>query len=130
MQAVGQREDHFAAVACKRLQVVRRPERMGEEILPARVGGEVVAAPVDDAALLVTLDQPVVARDAGAVEAGADDALLLQVLQEVDADHLLELRLQVGQPEDVMIKRRATGLGDKPVAAHARLLAIGPLAVS
>src|SRR5205823_1082365 len=68
LQPVGQAEDELAAVMLKGAVSLTGCERVGEEVLLAGVAAEVVTAPVNDAVGLMTLDKPIVARHAGAVE--------------------------------------------------------------
>ena len=71
-------------------------ERVLEDILPAGVGGEVVAPPVGAVGRVVTLDDAVVLRDAGVVEAGANGQLFFQVLDHVDLQQPLQRAFGVG----------------------------------
>src|SRR5262245_34564233 len=72
LEPVWQVEYELAAVGPECSRGVAGADRMGEQVLPARVRGEIVALPVDDAAGFVALDKAVVLGNPGAVEAGPD----------------------------------------------------------
>ena len=127
LKAIGQGEDDLATVVLEVIVVVAGAERMGEQVLPAGVAGEVVALPVDDVAGFMSFNQPIVSGDAGAVETRTGDTLLPDVLGDIDAEHLLQLFVGVRQLQDFVIERRPGRGGHEPVATDIRQLALGRL---
>ena len=107
---------------------VERAEREPRELGAAVLGLEVVALPVVlPLARLVTLDHPVLPRDAAAREARAGDPLEAGS-EEVVGDRHPQLALQdpgvLRQLEQGVVERRPGGRGDEPVGADDRQ--VGP----
>jgi len=120
VKPVRQREDGLAARVLEGLIGERHgAEREGEDVPTVRqehaigpfheVRGrlvEVVGPPVHAVDGVVALEDAVEARDAGAAEADADDALLLDVRGGVGPDLAFEFVQVERQLQDVVIKRR------------------------
>ena len=118
LQAVGQVEDDLAAGVLKRVAAGSGTEGMLEEVLPADVVGEIVAAPVGAVAAVMAFDEAVVSSDAGAVEAGPDHVVVLDVGQDIDVEQAFQAAIGAGQLQEIMVEGRPGGGGDEPVAAH------------
>ncbi len=134
LEAVGQAEDGLAAGVLEVGVAEAGAERVGEEVAAVRQqqfalaevlrdGVEVVGAPVVAVHGVVPLQHAVVARDAGAEEAGPRHSLLLDVQPDVHAELPLQLREAGRHLEQVVVERGPRGGGHEPVEAddrHAR----------
>src|SRR6185503_16009269 len=90
LEAVGEREDHLAAIVLEGVRAVARAKRELEEVLLALVAAEVIRRPQVAGRDAVALDHAVVARDARVLEARALDVEAGDVLLDVGADLLLQ----------------------------------------
>jgi len=120
---VGQAEDDLAGVG---LEI----ERIGKDVLSAAVVGEVEADPERSAAAgrdLVTLDHPVVERDARVGETRSPHPLAGDVLLDVDAELLLQSGQGLWDTDHVVVERRLGAAVREPVAALDGHVALGQL---
>ncbi len=104
VQAVGQVEDDLAAGVLEAGGA--GAERVFEDVLAVRVVAEVVALPVGAVGGGVAFEDPVVAGDAGAVEAGANRVVVAQVGFDVHLEQPLQRACRRRQVEEVVVERR------------------------
>ena len=130
LHAVRHGEDHLAGVVLEGVHEPLlidgpRPERIGEDILAADVGLEVVAHPeVLASSAQVALGHPVVQRDARAAHREADHvvrlglARVVDVVGDVDAEASGQVVEGVRRVGHDVVERSAAGGVEHPVGAH------------
>src|SRR5690606_30735989 len=102
LEAVGEREDGLAAVFLEVELAVARAERELVEALAALVAGKVIRGPEVTGRDGVALDQPVIARHAGLLEARTLGDELLEVGERVEAELRLQFAEGVGELQELV----------------------------
>ena len=93
---------------------------MLEQILPAGVAGEIVAAPQGAVGGVMAFEEAIVLGNAGIVEPGPNDVVLLLIAGHVDLQQPFEGAIAAGQLQQIVVQRRPGSVGDEPVGPHSR----------
>ena len=121
--SIGQGEDEFPAGVLKSESAAEQVRALGaegklEQIAAGGAGFEVVGNPVAAAAgEVVALHHAIGEGDAALAETGADGVAAGEVVGHIHPELALKFLEAFGQAQDVVIERRAGGIGGQPVAA-------------